>query len=80
MTLELNVGTLMQGLTLALLVWFWNEFHAIKQRLTDFQRESKEWQARIETGLFGATGENGLHGTSKDHETRIRLLEQHNNL
>lgn len=48
----------------------WREFH-------QFKREIQGWQARIDTVLFGADGSNGLNGTSKDHEQRIRLLESH---
>ena len=46
----------------------WREFH-------HFKREIQKWQAKIDTALFGVTGGNGLNGISKDHETRIRQLE-----
>jgi hypothetical protein len=52
------------------LAGFWREIHL-------FKRDVGKWQARIDTALFGATGDNGLHGTSKDHETRLRALERH---
>jgi hypothetical protein len=52
------------------LAGFWREIHL-------FKRDVGKWQTRIDTALFGATGDNGLHGTSKDHEQRIRLLESH---
>lgn len=72
-----DLGAILQGLTIAILLWFFTSLHQIKEQLSDLKRETKEWQAKVEVGLFGATGENGLHGLSKDHEQRIRLLEQH---
>lgn len=66
----------LQALTAFLLIWFWTAFHQIKDKLTELTKETKEWQAKIDVVVFGATGNNGLHGTSKDHETRLRLLEQ----
>lgn len=74
---SVDMGTILQGLTVAILLWFFTQFHQMKDNLAEFKKETKEWQAKVEVGLFGATGENGLHGTSKDHEQRIRALEQH---
>jgi hypothetical protein len=35
----------------------------------------KVWQSKINTTLFGPNGDNGLNGTSKDHEHRLRHIE-----
>ena len=53
-----------------LLAGAWKEFHS-------FKREVQQWQSKIDTVLFGAEGGNGLNGTAKDHETRLRMLESH---
>jgi hypothetical protein len=50
------------------LAGFWREMHK-------FKREIQQWQSKIDTVLFGPMGDNGLHGTVRDHETRIRMLE-----
>lgn len=74
-TVDINLGSILQGLTLAILVWFWNAFHQIKDQLTDLSSTTKEWQAKIDVALFGAKGDNGIHGTVKDHEQRLRHVE-----
>lgn len=75
-SIEINLSAILQGVTVALLVWFWNSVHGIKEQLTTLTKETKEWQAKVDVALFGATGDNGMYGTVKDHETRLRLLEQ----
>jgi hypothetical protein len=50
------------------LAGFWREIHM-------FKRDVGKWQAKIDVVLFGATGSNGINGTTKDHEQRIRQLE-----
>jgi hypothetical protein len=50
------------------LTGFWREQRALRE-------DMRTWQAKINTTLFGPNGDNGLNGTSKDHETRIRALE-----
>jgi hypothetical protein len=50
------------------LAGFWREINV-------FKREVLKWQSKIDTTLFGATGDNGINGTVKDHEKRIRRLE-----
>jgi hypothetical protein len=47
---------------------FWREIHLFKQTVTS-------WQSRIDTHLFGPSGDNGLTGMVKDHEERLRVLE-----
>lgn len=47
----------------------WREIHT-------FKRHINQWQAKIDTVLFGPGGDNGLHGMTKEHERRIRRLEQ----
>ena len=51
------------------LAGFWVEIHG-------FKREIIKWQSKIDTVLFGPEGNNGLNGTLKDHESRLRQLEQ----
>lgn len=63
-----DLHTLSIAFTGFVLTAFWREIHAFKQSV-------ERWQSKIDTTLFGATGDNGLNGTSKDHETRIRALE-----
>jgi hypothetical protein len=60
-----SVAIAFAGMVLA---GFWREIHA-------FKRQIEKWQARIDTVLFGPDGGNGLHGTTKDHEQRLRRLE-----
>lgn len=48
---------------------FWREMNALKKQMT-------AWMSRIETTLFGASGNNGLNGITKDHEERLRQLER----
>lgn len=74
---RIDLSSIMQGLTLGILLWFWNQFHQIKDRLAELTRETKEWQAKVDVAMFGVTGTNGMHGMSKDHEVRLRLLEHH---
>lgn len=72
----IDLGAIFQGLTLAFLIWFWNAFNQVRDKLNELTQETKEWQAKIDVVVFGATGSNGLNGTVKDHEVRLRLLEQ----
>lgn len=51
-----------------LLAGAWREFHR-------FKRDVEQWQSKIDVVLFGPQGDNGLNGTSKDHESRLRLVE-----
>lgn len=51
------------------LAGFWREIHT-------FKRHINQWQAKIDTVLFGAHGDNGLNGVTKEHEQRIRRLER----
>ena len=34
-----------------------------------------DWRTMVSMALWGVTGQNGLTGTSKDHEVRIKRLE-----
>jgi hypothetical protein len=52
------------------LIGFWREMHSLKNDI-------RAWQAKINTTLFGPNADNGLVGTSKDHEHRLRDLEKH---
>lgn len=63
-----DIHTVALGFTGFVLTMFWREIHA-------FKRSVEKWQSKIDTTLFGPQGDNGLNGTSKDHETRIRVLE-----
>lgn len=63
-----DVHTLSLGFTGFVLTMFWREIHS-------FKRQVERWQSKIDTTLFGPEGNNGLNGTTKDHETRIRVLE-----
>jgi hypothetical protein len=57
-------------------LWFAGGAIAFFSReIYSFKREVLRWQAKIDTTLFGPEGQNGMHGTVKDHELRIRLLE-----
>lgn len=57
-------------------VWFAGAALAFFGReMYSFKREIQRWQAKIDTTLFGPEGANGLNGSLKDHESRIRLLE-----
>ncbi len=56
------------GVTTIALVGFWREQRALRDDI-------RVWQSKINTTLFGPNGDNGLNGTSKDHETRIRTIE-----
>lgn len=60
-----NIALAVAGFLLAAA---WRELH-------HFKREVQRWQGRIDVVLFGPNGDNGLNGTSRDHETRIRRLE-----
>lgn len=51
------------------LAGFWREIHT-------FKRHINQWQSKIDTALFGVNGDNGLNGTQKDHEARLRLIER----
>lgn len=51
------------------LLGFWREMNSLK-------KHTLQWQSKIDTTLFGASGNNGLNGTTKDHEERIRSLEK----
>lgn len=63
-----DIHTVALAFTGFALTMFWREIHA-------FKRSVEKWQSRIDTTLFGPEGNNGLNGTSKDHEVRIRVLE-----
>jgi len=67
---NLEIGTIGLGIAGFLLAGAWREFH-------HFKREVQKWQSKIDVVLFGPEGNNGMNGTSKDHEQRIRLLESH---
>lgn len=75
-SLSLDLGSVLQAVTVALLLGGIAGFNKLKEQVTELTKDTKEWQARVTVALFGATGDNGLHGISKDHEARIRLLEQ----
>jgi len=63
-----DVSTIALSVAGFVLAGAWREFHA-------FKREIQKWQAKIDTALFGAQGDNGLNGTTRDHEARIRVIE-----
>lgn len=65
-----DLTTVAVAFTGFVLAGFWREIHT-------FKREVTRWQSKIDTTLFGATGDNGLNGTAKDHEARLRALEAH---
>ncbi len=68
MTIGSEIGTITLGIAAFLLAGAWRELHA-------FKREIQQWQSKIDTVLFGPEGNNGLNGTMKDHEQRLRVLE-----
>lgn len=63
-----DIAAIAVSFTGFILAGFWREIH-------NFKREVLRWQSKIDTTLFGATGDNGLNGTTKDHEQRLRVLE-----
>lgn len=56
------------GVAALALTGFWREMHSLKREITS-------WRATIDTTLFGPHGENGLYGTVRDHEQRLRRVE-----
>ena len=64
----MTAETAAMGFTGLVLTGFWREQRALRE-------DMRTWQAKINTTLFGPNGDNGLNGTSKDHERRIRTLE-----
>lgn len=38
--------------------------------------ETRDGMRDLRAAIFGVNGDNGLNGTSKDHEKRIRSLEE----
>lgn len=66
--MTVDVSTIALGIAAFVLAGFWREIHG-------FKREILRWQSKIDTVLFGAEGGNGLNGTAKDHEQRLRVLE-----
>jgi hypothetical protein len=75
--INLDLNGVLQTVTVALLLSFFGSVNKLRDQLTRLTKETKEWQAKVDVALFGATGDNGLHGTVKDHEARLRSLEQH---
>lgn len=64
----ISVGDAAITFTGVVLLGFWREMNALR-------KQTLQWQSRIDTTLFGVSGHNGLNGTSKDHEERLRTLE-----
>lgn len=60
-----DIATVFTGIVL---IGFWREMNSLKKQMT-------QWQSKIDTTLFGPNGSNGISGISKDHENRIRFLE-----
>ena len=65
----ITLESLAVGFTGVVLAGFWRDTRGL-------QKEIRSWRAKIDTTLFGPEGSNGLNGTVKDHEQRIRVLEQ----
>ena len=60
MTAEQIIGAIL----IAFILW-------LGRAVLAFAKEMTEWRVI----LFGRNGENGIQGTVKDHENRIRALE-----
>lgn len=69
MAVEPTVTTVALAFSGIALVGFWREMNSLKKHMIS-------WTSRIETTLFGASGNNGLNGITKDHEERLRQLER----
>jgi hypothetical protein len=67
--LQLTVTDIAVSFSSIILLAFWRDMNRFKQ-------DTQTWQATIETALFGRDGTNGINGTVKDHEVRIRDLEE----
>ena len=64
----MDIQTIAISFTAFVLAGFWREVH-------HFRTATQKWQSKIDVTLFGPEGSNGLNGTIKDHETRLRALE-----
>lgn len=66
--MEINLGVILQAVATALLI-------GALQQLADFRRKVQSWQDRMDVAMFGPDGRNGVYGSVKDHELRLRRLE-----
>lgn len=64
-----TVESIAMGVAALMLTAFWKDSR-------NEWKKAAEWRGEMKATLFGVNGTNGLVGTSKDHETRIRELEQ----
>jgi hypothetical protein len=67
--MQLDPSNILQTVIALLLVGQWNA-------TSTFKREVRRWQDRMDVALFGPDGNNGLNGTVKDHEQRLRAIER----
>jgi hypothetical protein len=67
--MQLDASNILQTVIALLLAGQWNA-------TATFKREVRRWQDRVDVTLFGPGGDNGLNGTMKDHEQRLRAIER----
>jgi hypothetical protein len=60
-----SLETIVTGFAGLAAIAFWREMRALRDDFTTFR-------STIHTALFGPEGNNGINGTVKDHETRLR--------
>lgn len=71
----MNIGQVLQALTVAGVVGAWRSVVAFQRRVEAWHAKMEKWQTRIDVVLFGADGNNGINGLTKDHAKRIHALE-----
>ena len=69
-TSDLTIERVAIGIAGMTLMGFWREMRS-------FREESRNWQTRIETALFGANGDNGINGTVKALAEDVKQLQRH---
>ena len=67
---EFTIERLAVGVAGVALAGFWHEMRS-------FREETRQWQVRIETALFGPNGDNGINGTVKTLVEEVKQLQRH---
>lgn len=66
---DLTIERVGLGVAGIALMGFWKDMRS-------FREESRTWQTRIETALFGPNGDNGINGTVKGLAEDVKHLQR----
>lgn len=71
----MHVGQVLQTLTVAGVIGAWRSVVAFQRRVEEWHHKMERWQTRIDMVIFGADGNNGINGLTKDLAKRVHSLE-----